>query len=145
LGKTVGFHVGIATPPAAVNYQWLFNGNPLSNGGAISGATTADLTVTGVAAANIGNYICLATNQAHTDHVTLSTPASLSADSFNLYPVITINGVIGDTYVCQYTSSLTPPVTWTSFATNTLAGSIQYVIDLSASLSTQRFYRVVQP
>jgi len=129
----------------AVNYGWLFNNVPVTDGGGISGSHTANLTIASVTGGNVGNYMCVATNQNFATEFTLSTTAALTTDAFSINPVITINGVIGDTYVCQYTSSLTPPVTWTPFATNTLGGSIQYVIDLSASLSTQRFYRVVQP
>ncbi len=129
----------------AVNYGWLFNNVPVTDGGGISGSHTANLTIASVTGANVGNYSVIATNQSITSEHTLSATAALTTDAFSINPVITINGVVGDTYVCQYTSSLTPPVTWTSFATNTLGSPIQYVIDLSASLSTQRFYRVAQP
>ncbi len=129
----------------AVNYGWLFNNVPVTDGGGISGSHTANLTIASVTGANVGNYSVIATNQSIASEHTLSATAALTTDAFSINPVITINGVVGDTYVCQYTSSLTPPVTWTSFATNTLGSPIQYVIDLSASLSTQRFYRVAQP
>ena len=142
-GAPATLHALVSNVP--VNYGWLFNNVPLADGGGISGSHTATLTVASVNSANIGNYSVVATNQNFATEHTLSTTASLTTDAFSINPVVTINGVVGDTYVCQYTSSLTPPVTWTSFATNTLGGSVQYVIDLSASLSTQRFYRVVQP
>jgi len=129
----------------AVNYQWLLNNAPLNDGGGITGSHTANLSIASVTGANVGNYICVATNSSISSEFTLSTTAALTTDAFSINPVITINGVVGDTYVCQYTSSLSPPVTWTPFATNTLGTPVQYVIDLSAGLSTQRFYRVVQP
>jgi gliding motility-associated-like protein len=40
----------------APSYQWRRNGVNLSNGGAISGATTATLTINPIAVANAGNY-----------------------------------------------------------------------------------------
>jgi hypothetical protein len=142
-GAPATLHALVSNVP--VNYVWLLNNVPVTDGGGISGSHTADLTIASVTDANVGNYICVATNQSFAGEFTLSTTAALTTDAFSINPVITINGVPGNTYVCQYTASLTPPVTWTSFATNTLGGSIQYVIDLSASLSTGRFYRVVQP
>jgi hypothetical protein len=37
-------------------YAWTLDGNPVSDGGAISGATTGTLTITGAALADAGNY-----------------------------------------------------------------------------------------
>ncbi len=142
-GAPATLHALVSNVPA--NYGWLLNNAPLTDGGGISGSHTANLSIASVTSANVGNYICVATNQNVATEFTLSSTASLTTDAFGINPVVTINGVIGDTYVCQYTSSLTPPVTWTPFATNTLGTAIQYVIDLNASLGTQRFYRVVQP
>jgi hypothetical protein len=39
-----------------LTYQWYFNGNPLSDGGGISGTQTATLTISNVSAAHAGNY-----------------------------------------------------------------------------------------
>jgi hypothetical protein len=142
LGAPATLHALVSNVP--VNYGWLFNNVPLTDGGGISGSHTATLTIANVNSANTGNYSVVATNQNFASEYTLSTTAAVSADSFNLYPVITITGVQGGTYVVQYATSLTPPVTWTPFATNTLGGPIQYVIDLNSPLSMQRFYRVVQ-
>jgi hypothetical protein len=143
VGAPATLHALVSNVPA--NYGWLLNNVPVSDGGGISGSHTANLTIASVTGVNVGNYICVATNQNFANEFTLSATAGLTTDAFSINPVITINGIVGNTYVCQYTSSLSPPVTWTSFATNTLATPVQYVIDLSASLSTQRFYRVSQP
>ncbi len=142
-GAPATLHALVSNVP--VNYGWMLNNVAVTDGGGISGSHTANLTIASVTGANIGNYICVATNQNVASEFTLSTTASLTTDAFGINPVITINGVVGDTYVVQYATSLTPPVNWTPFATNTLGTPIQYVIDLNASLGTQRFYRVVQP
>jgi hypothetical protein len=142
---------GTATLTAAASpanaYQWFYNSAPLPNGNGVSGATTATLTVANFSAANAGVYYVVATNTAANPSdrpFTISQSATVSADSFNLYPVITINGVNGSTYVSQYASSVSGP--WTSFSTNTAgAGPIQ-VVDLTSPQSNQkRFYRVVLP
>jgi uncharacterized membrane protein len=142
LGTSATLHALVSN--VTVNYGWLLNNVPVVDGGGISGSHTATLTIASATSANVGNYICVATNQAHVDHVTLSTPASLSADSFNLYPVITINGIQNSTYAVQYATSLTPPVTWTTLTTVTLAGPTQQVVDTATPLSITRFYRIVQ-
>ncbi|HVU07681.1 MAG TPA: immunoglobulin domain-containing protein [Verrucomicrobiae bacterium] len=141
MGGTASFNVQISN--VAVTYQWLFNGNPLTDGNGISGSQTATLTITGVQQANIGNYSVLATNSStHVDFIQSST-VGLSTSGINLYPVITINGVPGGTYVTSYATSVNG--TYTPFATNT-ANSFApfYVVDTSSPLSVTRFYKTVQ-
>jgi len=86
----------------------------------------------------------LATNTSNAAYWALSGTASLSSDSFNLYPVITINGIPGDTYVVEYATALSSQTTWIPLATNTLGSFTQYVVDTNSPLSLSRFYRVVQ-
>jgi len=137
-----------AAASPATGYQWLFNSAPLADGGGISGSHTATLTVANFNAAETGIYSVVATNSnaaSQNDRSYASSQGvSVSAESFHLYPVITINGVNGNTYVVQYTTSLTPPVTWTPYQTNTVGAGPLYVVDTN-SPSTQRFYRVIQP
>jgi len=141
LGSTIAFNVQVLNTP--VNYQWLFNGSPLSNGGGISGATTATLTVTGVNAANIGSYSVKATSTSQADQIATSVSVGLSTAGINLYPVVTILGVPGNTYVTS--SSITVNGTYTPFATNTLNSFAPfYVVDTSSPLSITKFYKTVQ-
>jgi len=145
LGGTVTL-TAAASP--ATGYQWLLNSAPLADGGGISGSHTSTLTVANFNAAEVGIYSVVATNAgavSQNDRSFASSKAvSVSADSFNLYPVITIDGVNGNTYVVQYTTSLTPPVTWTPLATNTVGALPAYVVDTATPMSIKRFYRVVQ-
>jgi hypothetical protein len=130
----------------ATGYQWMFNSAPLANGSGVSGATTATLTIANFSAAETGVYSVVATNAAASPSdrpSTLSASATVSADSFNLYPVVTINGVNGSTYVSQYATSVNGP--WTSFSTNTAGAGPILVIDTTSPLSMKRFYRVIQP
>lgn len=137
-----------ASASPATGYQWLFNGAPLTNGNGISGATTATLTIANLTAAQTGNYTVVATNGSPVSlndrNYASSQAVSLTAQSVNLYPVVTINGVNGNTYIVQYADSLTPPVTWTPFSTITVGAGPAYVVDTTSPLSVKRFYRVVQ-
>ena len=144
IGGTVTLNALVSNVP--VNYGWYFNGSAIANGNGISGANTANLTITGITAAQTGSYSVYATNSNAGDslYYTLSSSVSVSAQSFGLYPVVTLNGTVGNTYVVQYTSSLSGTPTWTSLSTNTTISSPQYVPDFSAPLNGSRFYRVIQ-
>ena len=71
-----------ATP---LTYSWTRNGNPVSNGGRFSGATTATLTITGITLDDPGPYVATASNtfgSAPTQPAAISViipPASLDA------------------------------------------------------------------
>jgi hypothetical protein len=144
IGSTVTLHALVSNVSA--NYGWYFNGSAIANGNGISGANTANLTITGITAAQTGSYSVYATNSTsgEASYFTLSSAASVSAQSFGLFPVVTLNGTVGNTYEVQYTSSLATPVTWTTLGTYTTITSPQYVPDFSAPLSTSRFYQVIQ-
>jgi len=141
---------GTATLTAAASpansYQWVFNSTPLTNGNGISGATTATLTIANLNAAEAGVYSVVATNSAASPNdrsYTSSQTATVTAESFSLFPVITINGINGSTYVSQYATSASGP--YTSFSTNTAGTGPLNVIDTTSPLSMAKFYRVIQP
>jgi Immunoglobulin domain len=135
-----------AAASSATGYQWLFNSAPLTNGNGISGATSATLTIANFRANEAGIYSVVATNSAASPSdrgYTASTGATVSADSFSLYPVITIYGVNGSTYVSQSATSVGGP--YTSFSTNTAGAGPIIVVDTTSPLSMAKFYRVIQP
>jgi hypothetical protein len=137
-----------AAASPATSYQWLFNSAPLANGNGISGATSATLTIANFSAAETGIYSVVATNGSAASQndrsFAFSQGVSLSANSINLFPVVTIDGVNGDTYVVQYANSLNPPVTWTPLSTNTVGTLPAYFVDTTTPMKVSRFYRVVQ-
>ena len=142
LGGTATF-TAAASP--ANSYQWMFNSAPLTNGNGISGATTATLTIANFKATQTGVYSVVATNSAASPsdrNFTSSQTATATGESFNLYPVITINGINGSTYVSQYATSASGP--YTSFSTNTAGAGPIIVVDTTSPLSMAKFYRVIQ-
>jgi hypothetical protein len=78
VGSTVKFAVGVAGDPTLV-YQWSENGTNLSDGGNISGTTTATLTIANVQDADEGSYAVVVTNSlgsaTSTDAVLTVSPA----------------------------------------------------------------------
>ena len=60
-GRTATF-TGAASGTTPMGYFWLKNNSSVVNGGTISGANTATLTITGVTANDAGNYSLLASN-----------------------------------------------------------------------------------
>lgn len=142
LGGTATF-TAAASPETG--YQWQFNSAPLTDGNGISGSQTATLTIANFSAAETGVYSVVATNAnagSQSRSYTLSQGATASAESFSLYPVVTVNGVNGSTYVVQYATTVSGP--WTSLSTNTVGAGPLYVIDTATPLRISRFYRVIQ-
>lgn len=72
-GQSVTFGA-TATGTPQLAYQWLFDGDPLADGGSVSGATTGMLAVQSVVQANAGSYLVQITNAYGQ---TQSTPATL--------------------------------------------------------------------
>jgi hypothetical protein len=60
-GDRVTFSI-TASGAGPLSYQWRRNGANLTNGGAISGATSPTLAIEPVAAAHAGSYTCIVTN-----------------------------------------------------------------------------------
>ena len=65
--------VGVSGTPT-LTYQWYFNGQPLTNGGAISGATSANLVVSPLQFSHSGQYSVVVSNACGTAR---SRPAAL--------------------------------------------------------------------
>ena len=65
-GSAVSFSV-TATGTAPLSYQWQKDGVDLTDGGTITGATTATLTITGVMESDESGYRCVVANIAGTD------------------------------------------------------------------------------
>jgi uncharacterized protein (TIGR02597 family) len=84
-GATANFSVQ-AAGNGTLAYQWNRNGTALVNGGAISGATTANLTVTGVSQANAGSYTCVVTNSISTATSSVATLTVIDAPAITSQP-----------------------------------------------------------
>ena len=138
LGATAHFSVGLSNP-TGVTYQWQFYNTNISNGGEYSGVTTANLTITGVTAADVGHYRVFVQNGSGSS---FSNDGTLAIVGANFYPVVSITGKIGDTYEVDYSTAVAP-TTWIPWTTNTLNASPTLIIDTSSPGNNSRFYRAL--
>ena len=116
---------------------WTLNGNPPS-GSEFSGQGTATLTVTGVSSADVGHYRVLVANGVGSVY---SKTAPLAVTSIYMFPTVRVSGTVGDTYAVQRGPTINGP--WTSFTTNKLTMSPQYISDFTLPVSPREFYQAV--
>jgi hypothetical protein len=118
----------------------------LSDGGSISGAQSATLTLTGISPADAGTYSVVVTNTVGTATsadaiLTVTQPLPLRIDSISLMPGgqirLQISGAPGH-YSAEASSNLAD---WAEFTNLTATNTTFQVFDPETNL-TQRFYRM---
>lgn len=79
VGDAANLSLNVMTPDmGSIDYQWTFNGTPLSNGGSISGSNTNNLQISNAQVSNAGTYYCILSpgcNEAMSASVTLTVGA----------------------------------------------------------------------
>jgi Concanavalin A-like lectin/glucanases superfamily/Immunoglobulin I-set domain len=145
-GASVAFNV-TATGTEPLSYQWLQEQVPLANGGNISGAITATLTLTSVTQTNAGDCTVVITNAVGS--VTSSIASLTVVMRPNLAPLTLMPdgsvrlSLIATPDLTYRLDASTNLVDWAAL-TNTAnpSGTIQF-IDLQATNFWRRFYRAV--
>jgi hypothetical protein len=89
-GRTAKFSAVVDGYPAITSLKWQKDGVDVTDGGRISGATTANLVITGVTAADQGDYTLVATSSRGT---ITSNPANLAiaTQDASAYPTAVVN------------------------------------------------------
>lgn len=82
---TASFSVS-ASGSGSLSYQWQHNNSNLSNGGGVSGATTATLQISGVDGSRTGNYRCVVTNAGGSTNSNQASLTLRSATSVTGHP-----------------------------------------------------------
>lgn len=103
-GRTV---VLTAVPAGSLplTLQWLFNGQPLADGGRISGATTPTLTISGVRSSDAGDYVLLVHNgsgDAATPPTTLSVTTPGDGRDIATFVESVLAGSAAPEVVCKF-------------------------------------------
>ncbi|HVT73916.1 MAG TPA: ExeM/NucH family extracellular endonuclease [Lacunisphaera sp.] len=136
-GDTVHLAV-VAAGDAPLSYQWRKNTSPLSNGGAVTGATSANLTLTGVVPGDSGSYDVVVTNvagSATSAAATLTVQPLLNAPAITGQPAsqtVAVGGNAGFTVTATGTAPLA--YQWRK-AGAPLADGAKYTGKTTASLS----------
>jgi hypothetical protein len=142
-GKDVSFFVG-AYGSHWLSYQWFKDGT------ALDGANQSVFTWTNLPTSAGGDYSVVVSNSFGS---VTSNPAHLLLNaaglSLGLFPGITIDGVVGNSYGIEYTTSLTHTSSWINLTNLTLTTPVQTWIDDSpdamGGTAPKRNYRVVAP
>lgn len=106
-GQSLAMTVGVTGTPQ-FQYQWLYNGSPMSDGGAISGATSDVLSINPVAPGNAGNYSVHITN-AYGNATSAAGILTISNMSGDVNGDGSINGFDYSAFVACYGAPGIPP------------------------------------
>lgn len=135
-----------ASGSAPLTYQWRYhgtnaNGTPVN----IAGATTNCLTLVNVQAGDTGYYSVLVTNPFGSANdaqtLLLVSPACVS---IQLYPGLSITGLVGQAYCIQYTTDVSSNPAWTSLTNFALNTPSYFYLDPHPATLPRRFYRVIE-
>lgn len=145
VGKTVLLSA-VASGTPVLSYQWFWN-----SGTAVAGATHATLTLTGLTAANAGDYRIVVTNAYGSTTSAVATlevaalPSLAAQKSVGGLRLSTV-GVAGEVYWVEMATNLVPPVIWFPIGTNVAGadGLVQF-LDAQGGSGGQRFYRLGSP
>ena len=133
-----------------LSYQWLKDGNSLSDGARIAGATTAVLTLTDVQEADAGNYSVKVSNalgSTNSAQASLALTPALRVTGFAFQNAgvfrIQFSGTMGAGYSVLASSNL---VAWQVIgpASETAPGAFEF-IDADAPIHETRFYKLTSP
>jgi hypothetical protein len=144
-GHTAVFEV-VASGIAPLDYTWQHGGVDVMDGGRVTGAATARLTIANVEPGDEGNYSVRVSNAggevesspARLTVLPACTPALCCLERLpNGSIQFELAGVVGATYVVEATANLG---TWRPFQTLVLTDNPAFVVDNSVGLQ-QRYYR----
>jgi hypothetical protein len=140
-GKPATFSIQAwGTGPLA--YQWFKDGSTVQD------ATNATLSFSSMQATNAGLYSAVVTSALGT---VTNPPAQVivypAGVSLGFAPTVTINGVIGYSYIIERTTDLTDTNSWVTMTNLTLTQPVQLWVDTSVDatspLNSKYFYRVL--
>ena len=140
-GQNVTLNVG-AIGSGTLNYQWYFNGQP------ISGANSGSYTLDGIQFTNAGLYGVVVSSvygsTTNTAYQVVVNPANISIGTC---PEIYITGTVGYNYTIQSTTNLANTNSWVTVTNLTLNAASEIwadtATDTSKPANPQKYYRVL--
>ena len=141
-GKSVVLSVG-AVGSGELAYQWY------KDGVAVAGATDATLNFTSIQATNGGLYsVVVSSPFGSITNVAAQVVVNPAGVSLGFSPTLTINGVIGYSYLIQSSTNLANPNAWVTLTNLTLTQPVELWVDTSVDASSpfySRYYYRVLP
>jgi hypothetical protein len=123
----------------AVTYQWQFNGTN------ILGQTSAELSIVNSSPEMAGIYTVVATSESN-QSISTSATLGFSFLDVQMYSGLLVEAPLGVSCSIQYTDNLTPPIQWQTLTNiSSLPSTPFFYLDMTSSLRTKRFYRVILP
>ncbi len=149
VGSIVVFRV-VAAGQTPLNYQWKKDGADLTDGGKVSGAHSASLTLANIGETDEGTYTVGVTNAAGgllSAAALLVVPAPPAEpghfDSVGRLPdgsvQLAMSGTPGISYLLQWTGDW---LAWSNLCTLSATNGLFWWVDWSASNASRRFYRL---
>ena len=136
-GQPTVLSVG-AVGSGLLNYQWYFNGIP------ISGAYGSSYQLDSIQFTNAGLYSVVVSSSygsvSNTAYQVVVNPANVG---IQMFPGVMISGTPGYTYNIQSTTNLADPDSWVDETNLTLISAFQIWSDYNASNWIQKYYRVL--
>ena len=153
-GATVSF--AVVTTGFPLNYQWLTNGVPVTNGDNISGATSSTLTITDVQTNDAYTYTVSITNGVEypgfdvstnlsADLTVLSAPTFTSIDPPPGTSRMLLSGAGGKTNATYYVLTSTNLMTWRPMATNKFNSLGQFIFTNGPPTNSAQFFKLEEP
>ena len=141
-GKSVVLSVG-AVGSGELAYQWY------KDGVAVAGATDATLNFTSIQATNGGLYsVVVSSPFGSITNVAAQVVVNPAGVSLGFSPTLTINGVIGYSYLIQSSTNLANTNAWVTLTNLTLSQPVELWVDTSVDASSpfySRYYYRVLP
>jgi hypothetical protein len=148
IGATAQFTV-TSLGGGPLSYQWFLGGsNSLTDGGRISGSSSATLIISNLMLSDSGAYSVVVTNafgSITSSNAVLDVVSAPEVQSVSLVPggvILTWTAVPGQTYRVQYKDDLANPA-WNPISPDLLATAPTLTLTNSPVASMQRFYRVL--
>ena len=141
VGGTASFAVSVSGS-APFSYQWYFNDSDILD------ATNAAYSIFSVGINNAGSYYVVVTNSAGSVTsssvvLTVVVPPSLSLQFLAGYPLLSLDGMLSNNYVVQYSTNLATTNWTTLLSLSNLPFTPYQFLDPSGQGQPVRFYRTI--
>ncbi len=145
-GRNVTFTV-VATGSGTLTYQWKKNGNAIADGGNVSGASTATLTLSNIVNSDAADYTCVITDDADTANAITTNQASLTVNANTAPNFLPVSSICSGTTLTALptTSNNSITGTWSPALNNTATTTYTFTPSAGQCATTATMTITVNP